>query len=116
MVHRSMAELGQNSFVSGPKRLHYAFLLECLSFRCSRKVCFSSCLRWCMHAQLCLNATPRTAAHQAPLSMGFSRQEYLSRLPFPSPGDPPNLRIKPESPVLQVRATSALRHLGAPCV
>ena len=34
-------------------------------------------------------------AHQAPLSMGFSRQEYWSRLPFPSPGDLPNPGIKP---------------------
>ena len=33
--------------------------------------------------------TPWTVAHQAPLSMGFSRQEYWSGLPFPSPGDLP---------------------------
>ena len=39
-------------------------------------------------------------AHQAPLSMGFSRKEYWSGLPFPSPGDLPNLGIKPESPAL----------------
>ena len=38
---------------------------------------------------------------QAPLSMGFSRQEYWSGLPFPSPGDLPNLGIKPRSPALQ---------------
>ena len=40
-------------------------------------------------------------AHQAPLSMGFSRQEYWSGLPFPSPGDLPNPGIKPRSPTLQ---------------
>ena len=40
-------------------------------------------------------------ACQAPLSMGFSRQEYCSGLPFPSPGDLPNPGIKPGSPVLQ---------------
>ena len=40
-------------------------------------------------------------AHQAPLSMEFSRQEYRSGLPFPSPGDLPNPRIKPGSPALQ---------------
>ena len=34
--------------------------------------------------------TPWTVAHQAPLSMGFSRQEYWSGLPFPPPGDLPN--------------------------
>ena len=46
--------------------------------------------------------TSWTVAHQAPLSMGFSRQEYWSGLSFPSPGDLPNPGIKPWSPVLQV--------------
>ena len=46
-------------------------------------------------------ATPWTAACQAPLSMGFSRQEYCSGLPFPSPGDIPNTGIEPGSPALQ---------------
>ena len=41
-------------------------------------------------------------AHQALLSVGFSRQEDWSGLPFPSPGDLPDPRIKPESPALQV--------------
>ena len=41
--------------------------------------------------------TPWTAACQAPLSMGFSRQEYWSGLPFPSPGDLPNPGIEPVS-------------------
>ena len=45
--------------------------------------------------------TPWTVAHQAPLSMGFSRQEYWSGWPFPSPGDPPNLGTEPGSPALQ---------------
>ena len=44
---------------------------------------------------------PWTVAHQAPLSMGFSRQEYWSGLPFPSPGDLPNPGIEPRSPTLQ---------------
>ena len=43
-------------------------------------------------------ATPWTVAHQAPLSMGFSRQEYWSGLPFPSSGDLPDPGIKPGSP------------------
>ena len=42
-----------------------------------------------------------TVACQAPLSMGFFRQEYWSGLPFPSPGDLPNPGIKPRSPALQ---------------
>ena len=46
-------------------------------------------------------ATPWTVAHQAPTSMEFSRQEYWSGLPFPSPGDLPNPGIKPGSPTLQ---------------
>ena len=44
-----------------------------------------------------LFATPWTVACQAPLSMGFFREEYWSGLPFPSPGDPPNPGIKPGS-------------------
>ena len=51
-----------------------------------------------------LFVTPWTVAHQAPLSMGFSRQEYWSGLPFPSPGDPPDAEIKPGSPILQADA------------
>ena len=45
-----------------------------------------------------LFATPRTIARQAPLSAGFSRQEYWSGLPFPPPGELPNSGIKPTSP------------------
>ena len=54
-----------------------------------------------------LFVTPWTVAHQAPLSMGFSRQEYWSGLPFPSPGDLPNPGIKPGSPALQADALSS---------
>ena len=46
-------------------------------------------------------ATPQTVAHQAPLSMGFSRQEYWSGVPLPSPGDLPDPGIEPRSPSLQ---------------
>ena len=51
-----------------------------------------------------LFATPRTVANQAPLSMGFSRQEYWSGLPFPSLGDLPDTGIKPRSPALRADA------------
>ena len=51
-----------------------------------------------------LFATPWTVACQASLLLGFSRQEYWSRLPFPSPGDLPHPGIKPGSPVLQADA------------
>ena len=51
-------------------------------------------------SHLQLFVTPWTVAYQGPLSMGFSRQEYWSGLPFPSPGDLPNPGIDPRSPAL----------------
>ena len=48
-----------------------------------------------------LFVTTWTVPHQAPLSMGFSRQEYWSGLSFPSPGDLPDPGIEPRSPALQ---------------
>ena len=51
-----------------------------------------------------LFVTPWTVAHQAPPSMEFSRQEYWSGLPFPSPGDLPNPGIESGSPALQADA------------
>ena len=59
------------------------------------------CFKWCVCAlsHVWLFATSWTVAFQAPLFMEFSRQEYWSGLPFSSPGDLPNPRIKPTSPV-----------------
>ena len=54
-----------------------------------------------------LFATPWTVAYQAPPSMGFSRQEYWSGLPFPSPGDLPDSGIEPGSPALQADALTS---------
>ena len=55
-----------------------------------------------MKAQSCPTlVTPCTVARQARLSVGFSRQEYWSGLPFPSPGDLPHRGIEPRSPALQ---------------
>ena len=55
--------------------------------------------------QSCLTlVTPWSVARQAPLSMGFSRQEYWSGLPFFSPGDLPNPGIKPRSTALEADA------------
>ena len=51
-----------------------------------------------------LFATPWTVAYQVPPSMGFSRQEYWSGLPFPSPRDLPNPGIEPGSPALEADA------------
>ena len=59
-------------------------------------------------AQSCPNlCDPWTVAHQAPPSMGYSRQEYWSGLPFPSPGDLPDPQIKPRSPSLQEHSLSS---------
>ena len=59
---------------------------------CMYVLSHSSCVR--------LIATPWTVARQAPLSMGFSSQEYWNGLPFPSPGDLPDPGIEPTSPAL----------------
>ena len=53
------------------------------------------------HSVMPDSATPWTVACQAPLFMEFSRQDYWSGLPFPSPGDLPNPAIKHRSPALQ---------------
>ena len=55
-----------------------------------------------LFAKSCLAlATPWTIAYQAPLSMGFSKLEYWSGLPFPSPEDLPDPGIEPRSPAVQ---------------
>ena len=71
--------------------------------------------RVCMLSRVRLFAVSRTVAHEAPLSMGFSRQEYWSRLPFPSLGDPPSPGVEPTSPeVLAWQVGSLpLSHLGS---
>ena len=57
---------------------------------------------------MCLTlATLWMVANQAPPPMGFSRQEYWSGLPFPSPGDLPDPGIKPGSPALQADALTS---------
>ena len=69
----------------------------------------------CMLSYVRLFATPWTVAHQAPLSMEFSRQQYWSGLPFPTPGDLPDPGIKlacPPSPTLPV-VFLPLHHLGS---
>ena len=53
------------------------------------------------HSVMSDSETPWVVDHQAPLSMEFSRQEYWSGLPFPSPGDLPAPGTEPQSPVLQ---------------
>ena len=58
------------------------------------------CAKWLQLCRFKSLETPWTVARQASLSMGFSRQEYQSGLPFPSPGGLPDPGIEPRSPAL----------------
>ena len=59
--------------------------------------------------------TPWTIVYQAPLSVGFPRQEYWSGLPFPSPGNLPNPGIELECPASQADSLP-LSHRGSECI
>ena len=66
-----------------PQRLITAKPTKCYIMLCTMKKCKNMLLSHLSRVRLC--ATPQMAAHQAPPSLGFSRQEHWSRLPFPSP-------------------------------
>ena len=103
----------------------------CVCTCASRCVC--ACVYMCVCVHVCVcgaynfwscsfsrsvvfdSVTPWTVAHQAPLSTGFSRQEYWSRLPFPSPGDLPDPGIEPASPAL-ARGFFTPEHQGSPVI
>ena len=70
------------------------------------------CVRACTLGHARLFATPWTVAHQAALSMGFPRQEYWSRLPFPPPGDPPDPGIALRLFCLFITAPSGKPEVG----
>ena len=55
-----------------------------------------------------------TVVHQIPLSLGFSRQEHWSELPFPPPGDLPDLGIGPMSPMSPALVGKFFYHMGHP--
>ena len=93
---------------SSPKHTYSTRMYIVTLFLCA---CVLSCYT---HGQLF--ATLWTVTHQAPLSTGFSRQEYRSGLPCPSPGDCPNPGIEPmspEAPALQ-EGSLPLSHWGSP--
>ena len=69
----------------------------------NQRLCVCVCVRVCAQSCSILEA-PWTVAHPAPLSMEFSRQEYWSGMPFPSPGDLPNPGIKLGFPAFQADA------------
>ena len=62
-------------------------------------------------SRVLLFATPWTVAYQAPPSMGFSRQEYWSGVPLPSPGSLPDPGIEPGSPAFQADNLTSEPHL-----
>ena len=72
--------------------------LFCILSVVVRVICIHAPALPLSHAPLL--ATPWTLASQTPLFMAFSRQEYWSGLPFPSPGHLPDPKIEPESPTL----------------
>ena len=73
---------------------------QLLFYTLSFSVCVCVCVCVCVLSRVRLFATPWTVAHQALLSMGVSRQEYWSGLPFPPLGDLPDPGMEPTSPVL----------------
>ena len=80
-----------------------------VSYSLIRKFCHSLCIQALVCSLLScvrLSATPWTLAHQAPLSIGFSRHKYWSGLPFSSLGDLPDPGVKPRSPALQADSIS----------
>ena len=97
------------SFASEVLLFSKSFLFHGTSLRviweapASPYIWFSTHLVLCSVSQSCptLCNPMDCIAYQIPLSMGFSRQDYRSRLPFPPPGDLPNPGIKPRSPGLQ---------------
>ena len=74
----------------------------------------SVCIQWLSSVQLL--ATPWTVTHQAPLSMGFPRQEYWSRFPFPLPEDLPDPGIELTSSMSSAWQADSLllSHQGSP--
>ena len=104
----------------------HLFLHHKISDIQTRRCCSSVILlSYVLHSQslshVWLFVTPYTVTCQAPLCMEFSRQEYWSGLPFPSPGDLPDSldertpRIEPASPALQVDSLP-LSHMGSCCI
>ena len=95
---------GQNILHNESKR-KIILVMEELSNDVSQLNCWWEPFRevlTCMISCVWLFVTPWIVAHQAPLSTGFSRGEFWSWLPFPSPGDLPDLGIEPVSPVSPV--------------
>ena len=98
---------GVTSADSSVTRYQFIFF----SWQLGKQHNLSSIMKWKWKCSLLsrvrLFVTTWIVAHQAPLSLGFSRLEYSSGLPFPSPGDLPTPGIKPGSPALQADSLSS---------
>ena len=96
---RTCQEISSESWQHSFLQITWMSILECFEYHL-----FSRLWKWKVKvkpfSRVRLFATPWTVPCQAPLSMGFSRQEYWSGLPVPSPGDLPNPGIKPRSSAL----------------
>ena len=115
-VRYNMATVAENT-VSRIWKLLEKRILKVLITR-KKKNCiyvWCSCAGLSPFSPVWLFSTLWTVAHQAPLSMEFSRQKYWSGLSCLSPGDLPDPGIKPVSPALQVDSLP-LSHWGSPCV
>ena len=92
-----LSESDGASWTQGRRTVFWVLLLCSSQASCGKQkfplVVF--CVQLLSH--VLLFSTPWTVAHQAPVSIGFPRQGYWSRLPFPSPGDLPNPGIEPVS-------------------
>ena len=103
-------EWGAISFSRGSSRPRGWTWVSCIAGRCftvwaTREAPITEGESELSHVRLFV--TPWTVADQAPPSMGFSRQEYWSGLPFPSPGDLPEPGIEPRSPAFQAEALTS---------
>ena len=100
MLHRcDCPHIHHSSYHSTPSRPQPCQLLPILRFQYKVPL-YQEAL--CLVISMMSNSfvTPWTIVHQPPQSMGLSRQEYWSGLPFPAPGDLPDLGIEPVSPAL----------------
>ena len=111
---------GLHGSVSTPHIVFMVLVFECVkcTLKHDKHTSFVSCMRSeakALVTQSCPTLeTPWTVAHQAPLSVGFSRQEYWSGLPFPSPGDLPDPGIEPASAALQADSLPLSHHGSLP--
>ena len=108
IILRRSSSVSEGQWFQDPSTDAQASLVKCRSWLNSRKQNLWMWRASCMYYTIYVSAymlscvqlfgTPWTVARQAPLSMEFSRQEYWSRLPFPSPGDLSDPGIEPAFP------------------